>query len=374
MPPSAADLRTKAVALREASAEISSGISSTSSIHSQLGDQVAVHGKKRGLKKGQSARDIFQSWDKNGNAHLSKMEFRVAARKLHLDAATDSSTVDSLFAELDKDGDGNLNTSDSEFKEALEMLKDESAAAEAEREDAKAEALRLLDVANQCIKTAGALEAVDAAKAEMTRLEQLVGASVQRRVGMALLGMGFRAVDIALKWDSNKDGRVDKDEVMAGLKALNVSASDEDLQRFFDSMDRDGDGTIDQTEAKKAFRAFNVDKAAYETRRSDLKMVLDEKREAAQAERQTLHEMEVAAGKAARVKKTKPRSGKPKTKGGKSKAKNSDSKREAAEVVTAEAAAEPQATLPDKKIDKKSVAFTFEPQAAVEPQQSLMEC
>lgn len=230
MPPSAADLRTKAVALREASAEISSGISSTSSIHSQLGDQVAVHGKKRGLKKGQSARDIFQSWDKNGNAHLSKMEFRVAARKLHLDAATDSSTVDSLFAELDKDGDGNLNTSDSEFKEALEMLKDESAAAEAEREDAKAEALRLLDVANQCIKTAGALEAVDAAKAEMTRLEQLVGASVQRRVGMALLGMGFRAVDIALKWDSNKDGRVDKDEVMAGLKALNVSVSDKELR------------------------------------------------------------------------------------------------------------------------------------------------
>jgi len=343
-----------------------------------------VHGKKRNLKKGQSTKDIFQSWDKNGNAHLSKMEFRVAARKLNLDAAKDSSTVDSLFAELDKDGDGNLNTSDSEFKAALEMLKDESAAAEAERDGAKVEAQRLLDVADQCIKTAGALEAVDAAKAELTRLEQLAGASVQRRVGMALLGMGFRAVDIALKWDSNKDGRVDKDEVMAGLKALNVSASDEELRHFFDSMDKDGDGTIDQTEAKKAFRAFNVDKVAYETRRSALKTRLDEKREAGKAERQTLDQMEVAgvAAKAAKVKQAKQRSGKPKTKGGKGKAKQTrfedldqdgggDSKREATELVMAEVAAETQ--------DTKSVAFSLsgepiviEPQAAIEPQ--LMEC
>ena len=49
-------------------------------IASQVGDYVKVHGKKRGLKKGMSSKDIFANWDKNGNQHLSKMEFRIAAR------------------------------------------------------------------------------------------------------------------------------------------------------------------------------------------------------------------------------------------------------------------------------------------------------
>ena len=84
--PSAAALRARAEALRSAATDVASGVSTLETIASQVGDYVKVHGKKRGLKKGMSSKDIFANWDKNGNQHLSKMEFRIAAR--------DSCTVD----------------------------------------------------------------------------------------------------------------------------------------------------------------------------------------------------------------------------------------------------------------------------------------
>ena len=92
---------------------------------------------------------------------------------------------------------------------------------------------------------------MEAAKVELGRHEAMVGASVRRRVGdtllrigfkverlfastpphhlliasfcyrplvasssrLLLLRFGFKAADISLKWDSNRDGRVDKAEV-----------------------------------------------------------------------------------------------------------------------------------------------------------------
>ena len=100
--PTADALRAKAVDLRGAADEQEAAIGSMQNFVTQLGDEVAVHGERKGLKKGQSTKDLFQAWDKNGNSHLSRMEFRVAARELKLDGAKDSSKVDELFKSLDK--------------------------------------------------------------------------------------------------------------------------------------------------------------------------------------------------------------------------------------------------------------------------------
>lgn len=306
MPPKVVTLRERAAYLRDAADEQAGSIDGTSTLVSQLGDKVADHGKKKGLRKGQSSADLFQLWDKNGNSHLSKMEFRVAARKLELDGANDTKEVDKLFKQLDKDGDGNLNTSDNEFKAAVKMLKKESSSAI----DRKAEALSQIEhkrsMAVQCEAAAVALEAVDMAKAALTSFEQLKGASVMRRVGSVLLRIGFKAADMAHKWDTNRDGTVDKAEVIEGLRGLGVQASDAELGAFFDSIDKDHDGSLDLAEARKMHRAFNVDKAAFDARRVELKAVIDEAKAAAKAVLRVLEELEAtgatagaAAGRAA---------------------------------------------------------------------------
>ena len=224
-------MRARAQSLQSLAQAAEDGIGDIKSLASEVGAEVAQHGQRKGLRKGLSSKDIFAAWDKNGNQHLSRMEFRVAARDLKLDSAKDSAAVDGLFKELDQDGDGNLNTSDNEFKAAMKQLKQNAAETEAQRTAVAADVARVRTLATQCSTTADAMEAAETAKAELSQFERLAGATIQRRVGLRLLGIGFKISDLTLKWDTNRDGKIERQEVVRALGTIGNEARGDTLAR-----------------------------------------------------------------------------------------------------------------------------------------------
>ena len=77
--------------------------------------------------------------------------------------------------------------------------------------------------AEQHDKTAAVLDEETAAKKAIQKHDSLFGASVQRRVGAAVLKVGFQVHDVSRRWDANGDGEIDKEEVGRGGGASNTA-------------------------------------------------------------------------------------------------------------------------------------------------------
>ena len=89
--------------------------------------------------------------------------------------------------------------------------------------------------------------------------------------------------------------RLTVSQVLLGLKALGVQASNEELAEYFDGIDKDGSGTLDVGEARKAFAVFKGDKAAGDKKREELKEELEEKKWAVKEARLALQQAEARA-------------------------------------------------------------------------------
>ena len=113
-------------------------------------------------------------------------------------------------------------------------------------------------------------EVMERSKVELRTFE--TGGTTRTRVGNLLMRKGWKAADWQRRWDRNRDGTVDRHEVVRALRDLGVDATEEQLGEFFDEhLDRNQDGVMDLDEAREAFKVFKRDAASWEAERSQLR-------------------------------------------------------------------------------------------------------
>ena len=187
-------------------------------------------------------------------------QFRQAVRSLKLVGESNAApSVDALFDQLDLDHSKDIDVS--ELAAAMKTLKAESAKAARLRENLEVQVERLSTLAVQWEKAVAAAEECEAAKVKMK--EMSANPSVMQRVGAAMLKAGLKASEIALKWDVNGDGKIDRSEVINALRELGVQASDEELEGAVASMDKNQDGYYQAEELRAAFKALQEENAAF---------------------------------------------------------------------------------------------------------------
>ena len=197
-------------------------------------------------------------------------------RKLFKDAdePPDGKEVDALFASLDADGGGDLSIS--ELKQAFAMLQEESRKSKSNSADALVRAAKLRE------KAAGVREGVlaathksnEAAK-ELVRVRK--EASVGSMLGDMINGQGLKAADLVKQWDTSGDGEIDKGEfrehvgaMARGSKERGFTATAQEIDDLFDSLDADHGGALDVKELKAAIKSLQ-DLA--ETRKNQLRVL-----------------------------------------------------------------------------------------------------
>jgi len=286
------DVRRKAEALK-ASAEDTKKAQAEAEkktehvLSAKLGDQLISKNTKTTKKE---TKGIFNTWDDNGNADLSKMEFRMAMRQQGLADATAVSTkhTDALFAQLDLDRGGGVDFE--EFKNGIGRIKSGAQEVAQQREQSKADIERMLARAAQCEK---ASEALDLEMAGLNELEQLdsEGKAADNKVGEAIIKSRIKPEAIQRMWDFDGDGKVTRKEALAGIRQLpgiTKEISDEELDAMYDAVfDSNKDGVLDVNEARTAFKVLKGKKKAWETEREELLEKVREL-EAAAAEEQKL--------------------------------------------------------------------------------------
>jgi len=171
----------------------------------------------RMLIGGNSRVDVFKRIDTNGDGYVDQKEFYAALDSLKLDGVTQGQKQQ-IWAAVDVNGDGHLNYF--EFTSAFEV-----------------------------VDTGG-----EGDKAMRGIIESIL-ASLQKN--QMSLGFAFRY------FDPKGEGRVQKEDFKAGLRALNASqkgahaVTDDQLEMLVDFMDSDKDGTIDYQEFLDAFSKKN---------------------------------------------------------------------------------------------------------------------
>ena len=132
-------------------------------------------------------------------------------------APPDTKDVDSLFKSLDVDGGGELDMS--ELKAALKQM----IAAYANRKAAGASAMVKVAAKREqakALREGSIAAAVRASEAAVTTLQELRKiSSIDSQLGDIINSKGWKASDVATKWDASGDGELDQKEVSGYLPA-----------------------------------------------------------------------------------------------------------------------------------------------------------
>jgi len=200
-----------------------------------------------GTLRAQQARvmDLFRSWDADGDALISKTEFRQAVLVLGLDGVP-RKQVDELFDELDKDGSGEIS-----FNEMRDAIKGPEETAPVE------------EVGNQW-KGWGA-EAKHAAA--LTLSDKGRGASIVRGIRLspdydliAQLTHGLatnwgRVTWLFQTWDTDRNGTISRLELRKALGELGLGEHPRAVDSLFDAIDANRSGAITLDEFQLALQA-----------------------------------------------------------------------------------------------------------------------
>lgn len=220
--------------------------SSNRSIAVQLGDVL--------VSKKIKVNELVKAWAKRGEEPISKMEFRQHVRKML--EKVDAKDTDALFESLDEDHGGTLDVS--EIKHALKKLQDSSAAAKANERALVAEASVLRERAASCMKAVEVTKVAEKAERTIEEQTQFENRPISVRLGKLLTSSHIKVADIVVKW-GGRDGLVDPVEFRTNVKGLGLTATNDEIDGLFKSLDKDGGGKLDIDEIKAALRKLQED-------------------------------------------------------------------------------------------------------------------
>ena len=152
-----------------------------------------------------------------GDGSVTKQEFRLCVRKL-FKKPPETKVVDALFKTLDADGGGELDMG--ELKAALKNMM----SAHSNRKAAGATAMVKVAAKREQAKAlregsiAAAVTDSEAAVAALQKLRRT--SSIESQLGDIINSKGWKASDVATKWDASGDGELDKKEVSGYPSAL----------------------------------------------------------------------------------------------------------------------------------------------------------
>lgn len=190
---------------------------------------------ERADKKG--SKEFFRELDVNGDGAVSKIEFKQMMRKLGLlgeGTQFNAAAVDGLFSELDADGGGELDLD--EITNALKRLKARNVDVYKKEAAAKEEAERWRKRAEGMRAAAEQIGAKEAIANELTNLRHHPPADV--RLAALMAQKQLKPDDLLAKLDTDKGGTVDQKEFAIGLRALGISATDEELNHLHADLDK----------------------------------------------------------------------------------------------------------------------------------------
>lgn len=165
---------------------------------------------------------------------------------------------------------------------------------------------RLAILANVCERAALSMAAAEEADSALDRLMQ--ESSVWMQVGDILLKRGgMKAPDIvwlctpdgASNGEASNAGRMPLTELEAGLRALGVAGSDDDIALFVRSLDADGNGSVELSELKAALKQFAFERSYHQATCAKLRGRATELHKLAAREQRLLSDLEGAEAKEA---------------------------------------------------------------------------
>lgn len=205
-----------------------------------IGDQIMT------VLQAQNARvmELFRSWDTDGDALISKKEFRKVVSILGFEGA-DKKEVDALFDELDTDGSGDINYM--EMKDAICPPEEEEP-----------------EVVVNPYKGWNALEKRQTA---ISLSDRSKGASIVKgirlspdydiisQIATGLANNWGKLQWLFSQWDTDGSGTISRKELVRALGALGLEAHKKAINALFDAMDSDGSGEVSYDEFELAIRA-----------------------------------------------------------------------------------------------------------------------
>jgi Ca2+-binding EF-hand superfamily protein len=198
-------------------------------------------------------RDVFATWDENGDGRISKPEWIRVLSGLRLSVSRDEASA--FFDELDVDGSGSL-----EYNELHKALRRQDIELEAAlRTGAQGEITTASQNVHALRKggpqtTRSRILTLDAATAPIALAD---GATIVDQLRNALVGSWARVSDLFQEWDESGDGVVDRREFYRALALLGLvsvsgrGASRADVDALFDTWDKDASGGITFSELRK---------------------------------------------------------------------------------------------------------------------------
>lgn len=223
------------------------------------------------------------------------MEFRQWVRDQGLmggESQYTSKDVDAIFVEMDVDKGGDIDVNELGAALAKLVLKSKEVA-EAERKEAE-EAEKLRAKADAERGLAKKVEAWEAATEQLRELREKP--TIETLVASLVVQRGLKPQDLLDKWDADHNKAIEVTEFRKGLEELGVTASAEEIDALFASIDTDGSGGIDYDELKIAVKhLYEAKQSAMESEAQLAKQVkeLDRSKNEAQHEiRQMLAEEE----------------------------------------------------------------------------------
>ena len=212
--------------------------------------------------------DLFRAWDEDHSGSVDKKEFAKAVRSLGFHVSQEDANA--VFDSLDDDKSGAL-----EYRELNEMLR-KGLAANASKANLKRMAGKQKETGRNAKVTAKNMNqnysvARTAALPPMVKLDASSGQSIQEQIYNILNEHQVKLIDLFREWDDDGNGALDKKEMRQAIAALGYDAPKKEIDKFFGSIDADGNGWIEFGELKAALKEKAVKQATAELQKKKKK-------------------------------------------------------------------------------------------------------
>lgn len=192
--------------------------------------------------------DLFRSWDTDGDALISKKEFRKVVWLLGFEDV-DKEDIDELFDKIDTDGSGQLNYM--EMKDAIDPP---------EEEEAPQEVVNPYKGWNALEKKQVAISLSDRSKgASIVRNIRLSSDyDIISQIATGLATNWGKLQWLFSKWDTDASGTISRKELREALVELGLGNSQKNkiaIDALFGAMDTDKSGEVSYDEFEMAIRA-----------------------------------------------------------------------------------------------------------------------
>jgi Ca2+-binding EF-hand superfamily protein len=189
--------------------------------------------------------ELFRSWDTDGDALISKKEFRKVVVILGFEDAPKAS-IDELFDELDADGSGEINYM--EMKDAI---------CPPEEETEPEVVMNPYKGWNAMAKRQTAISLSDRSKGAsiVKGIRLSPDYDIISQVASGLAKNWGKLQWLFAQWDEDGSGTISRKELRRALEALGLESHKRAINALFDAMDSDGSGEVSYDEFELAIRA-----------------------------------------------------------------------------------------------------------------------